>query len=53
MQFSGAKEVLYENQDLDVSVFVEGVPGDFVEGKYQVYVYADGKEIGRTQMLLR
>ena len=53
MQFSGAKEVMYENQDLDVSVFVDGVPGDFVEGKYQVYVYAGGKEIGRTQMLLR
>lgn len=53
MQFSGAKQVTYENQDLDVSVFVDGVPGDFVEGKYQVYVYADGKEVGSTQMLLR
>lgn len=53
MQFSGAKEVMYENQDLDVSVFVDGVPGDFVEGRYQVFVYAAGKEVGSTQMLLR
>lgn len=53
MQFSGVKEVLYENQDLDVAVYVDGVPGDFVEGKYSIYVYAEGREIGSTQLLLK
>lgn len=53
MQFSGVKEVLYENQDLDVAVFVDGVPGDFVEGKYSIYVYTEGREIGSTQLLLK
>ncbi|MDD4819249.1 MAG: hypothetical protein PHD21_00205 [Flavobacteriales bacterium] len=53
MQFSGVKDVMYENQDLDVAVFVDGVAGDFVEGKYQVYVYAEGRQIGSTQMLLK
>lgn len=53
MQFSGVKDVMYENQDLDVAVFVDGVTGDFVEGKYQIFVYAEGRQIGSTQMLLK
>ncbi|MCK5824754.1 MAG: hypothetical protein KAG96_05035 [Ichthyobacteriaceae bacterium] len=53
MDYSAKTRVHYEQQNLDVSVFVEGTEDEFVKGTYLVAVYAEGQFIGETEISLR
>ncbi|MGB0404241.1 MAG: hypothetical protein ACPGEG_09100 [Salibacteraceae bacterium] len=49
--YSVKKEIIYENKDLDVCMYWL-VTNELKPGKYIVYVYADGHEIGLTEFTL-
>ncbi|PID89898.1 MAG: hypothetical protein CSA97_05750 [Bacteroidetes bacterium] len=52
VEFSAARDVDYQNQDLEMCVYAgEGVK--FLKGKYQVTLYMDGAEIGSRSYLLK
>jgi len=46
--FSAKRPVDYTNKDLDVIIFWDN-NGALITGTYEVYVFADGSEIGTTQ----
>lgn len=52
LQYSGKTNIFYENEELDVCVFVDGYKDEFVRGTYLVGIYADGQFIGETEMEL-
>lgn len=53
MNYSAKTDVYYEQESLDVCVFVGAGQYDFKKGVYLVAVYADGKFIGETEMMLK
>ena len=53
MNYSAKTDVYYEQESLDVCVFVGDSQYEFKKGVYLVAVYADGKFIGETEMMLR
>jgi len=53
MEFSAKTRVYYEQESLDVCVFVDGAQYDFQKGVYLIAVYADGNFIGETEMMLK
>ncbi|MCK5906519.1 MAG: hypothetical protein KAG37_02960 [Flavobacteriales bacterium] len=53
MDFSAKTEIYYEQESLDVCVFVDGNQYEFQKGVYLVAVYADGSFIGETEMMLK
>ncbi len=53
MDYSAKTKVYYEQESLDVCVFVDGGQYEFKKGVYLVAVYADGKFIGETEMMLK
>lgn len=48
LTFSASREVEYQNQDLDVSIFYSGA--GFTSGVYKIELYAEGYMIGVTQI---
>ena len=50
--YSVKKEILYENKEVDVCMYWE-VKAELKPGKYIVYAYADGHEIGVTEFSLK
>ena len=50
--YSVKKEVMYENKDVDVCMYWE-VLEELSSGKYIVYAYTDGHEIGVTEFTLK
>jgi hypothetical protein len=53
MNYSAKTEIYYEQEALDVCVFVDGNQYEFIKGVYLVAVYADEKFIGETEMRLK
>jgi len=53
MDFSAKTEIYYEQEALDICVFVDGTEDEFVKGVYLVAAYADGHFIGETQVKLK
>jgi|LGVE01.1.fsa_nt_gb hypothetical protein len=53
MDFSAKTSIYYEQESLDVCVFVDGNQDEFVKGVYLVAVYADGNFIGETEINLK
>lgn len=53
MNYSAKTDVYYEQESLDVCVFVGANQYEFKKGVYLVAVYADGKFIGETEMMLK
>jgi hypothetical protein len=51
MSYSDKRQIIYENQNLEVAVFYD-VIGAMILGKYLVEIYMDGFLIGQTQFLL-
>ena len=50
--FSASREVIYENNDLPVSIFWTN-NGDLAKGNYTCELYNDGKMIGKTEFILK
>ena len=53
MEFSAKTEIYYEQESLDVCIFVDRNQYKFVKGVYLVAVYAEGNFIGETEMMLK
>ncbi|MCK5782664.1 MAG: hypothetical protein KAH10_08735 [Flavobacteriales bacterium] len=53
MNYSAKTSIYYEQDALDVCVFVDGFGEEFTKGVYLVAVYADDKFIGETELLLK
>lgn len=51
LNYSAAREVDYQNEDLDVSIFYNG--SGFTAGTYKVEIYIDGYLAGSAQVPLR
>lgn len=52
-QCTASREVDYQNEDLDVTIFYHGSGGkDFVEGTYKVELYMDGGLLGSTRVAM-
>lgn len=51
LNYSAAREVEYQNEDLSVGIFFD--QGGFQSGTYQVELYLDGRMIGTTEQSLR
>ncbi len=51
LNYSAAREVEYQNEDLSVGIFFD--QGGFQSGTYQVELYLDGRMIGTTEQALR
>ena len=49
--YSASREVDYQNEDVDVSIFYKG--GGFSPGAYTVELYMDGNRIGSAEIALR
>lgn len=49
--YSASREVDYQNEDIDVSIFYKG--SGFIPGAYKVELYMDGNKIGATEVALR
>ena len=49
--YSASREVDYQNEDVDVSIFYKG--GGFIPGAYKVELYMDGNRIGSAEIALR
>ena len=49
--YSAAREIDYQNEDVDVSVFFRG--SGFIAGAYAVEVYMDGSLVGKGNVSLR
>ena len=49
--YSAKRPVDYENKDMDVVVYWDN-NGALITGTYEVYIFADGAEIGTTQFLI-
>jgi len=53
MEYSAKSQIYYEQESLDVCVFVDKFQYEFTKGVYLIAVYADGKFIGETEMMLK
>jgi len=53
MEYSAKTQIYYEQESLDVCVFVDEASYEFKKGVYLVAVYADGNFIGETEMMLK
>ena len=51
LNYSASREVDYENEDVDVSIFYNG--SGFTAGTYKVELYTDGYLVGSAQVPLR
>lgn len=51
LTFSASREIDYQNQDLDISVYYNG--GGITAGTYTVSIFMDGYQIGSTKTILR
>ena len=51
LNYSASREVDYQNEDLDVSIFYNG--SGFTAGTYTIQIYADGYLIGSSEVVLR
>ncbi|MBO5771196.1 MAG: hypothetical protein J6R09_00995 [Alistipes sp.] len=49
--YSAAREVDYQNEDVDVSIYYEG--SGFVAGDYKIAVYTDGNMVGSSTVTMR
>lgn len=49
--YSASREIDYQNEDVDVSIFYKG--SGFVPGAYKVELYSDGYLIGSSEIALR
>ncbi len=49
--YSASREVDYQNDDVDVSVYYNG--SGFIAGAYRVEIYTDGNLLGQTEIALR
>ncbi len=49
--YSAKRPVDYENKNVDVTVFWDN-NGALIPGTYEVYIFADGNEIGNVQFLI-
>ena len=51
LSYSASREVDYQNEDLDVSIFYNG--SGFAAGTYKVQIYSAGHLMGSTEVVLR
>lgn len=49
--YSASRDVDYQNEDLDVSIFYKG--SGFIPGTYKVELYMDGNLIGSAEVVMR
>ena len=49
--YSASREVDYQNEDLDVSIFYKG--SGFIPGTYKIELYMGNNQIGTTEVVLR
>ena len=49
--YSASREVHYQNEDVDVSIYYRG--SGFMEGAYLVEIYTDGTLVGKSTIALR
>ena len=49
--YTASREVDYQNEDVNVSIFYHG--SGFTEGQYSIEVYTDGNMIGSGSVSLR
>ena len=49
--YSASREVDYQNEDVDVSIFYKG--SGFIPGTYKIELYMDGNRIGTTEVAVR
>ena len=49
--FSASREVDYQNEDVDVSIYYKG--SGFIPGTYKVAIYMDGNLIGSSEIAVR
>jgi outer membrane usher protein FimD/PapC len=49
--YSAMREVDYQNNDVDVSIFYKG--SGFIPGTYKVEIYMNGNLIGSSEVALR
>ncbi len=49
--YSASREVDYQNEDLDVSIFYKG--SGFIPGTYKVELYMGNNQLGATEVVLR
>ena len=53
MNYSSKTDIYYEQESLDVCVFVDKGQYEFKKGVYLIAVYANGKYIGETEMMMK
>jgi len=51
--YSAKREVTYEGNELAVNIFWDNQGAEFMEGEYTVDVFADGNNIGTTQLVMK
>ncbi|BAV94132.1 hypothetical protein [Ichthyobacterium seriolicida] len=51
--YSATKKVYYDNENLDVCVYVDSTKGDIISGTYLVGMFVEGKFIGEETMELK
>ena len=49
--YSASREIDYQNEDVDVSIFYEG--SGFIPGTYKIEVYMSGNLIGKSEVAMR
>jgi hypothetical protein len=49
--YSASREVDYQNEDVDVSIYYRG--SGFTEGQYKIEIYTDGNLIGSGSVSMR
>ena len=49
--YSASREVDYQNEDVDVSIYYKG--SGFIPGTYKIDLYMDGNKIGSTEIAVR
>lgn len=52
ISYSDRREVDYQNEDLDVSIYFRS-PVELISGEYRVDVYMDGYHLGSSELVLR
>ncbi len=50
--YSAKRPIEYNNENIDVCIYWQN-NGDLLPGEYDVYIFADGKEIGTTTFALK
>ena len=49
--YSESREVDYQNEDVDVSIFYKG--SGFIPGTYKIELYMDGNKVGGTEVAVK